>query len=398
MKLFLSILFVLLSLANNIFSQDHENLRSDYDDYVLVPFNLGLWPGVSTADLWAEEAGNKKIFNTGFSLSLIGSRAARLRGVDLAGIFSIYSEGVQGVQLSGIFNVVDGNVGGLQGAGIFNVVDGDVKGVQTSGIFNIQNGSFKGIQGSGVFNMQNGDFKGISANGVFTIQNGNFKGIQGSGVFSVQNGNFQGLQYSPGFNIINGDFRGLQIGGLNIVRYFDSGIQVGFINITEAHDGVPIGFFSYVEDTPIGYQAWFDDSKFVNIGVRSGNADWYNLVFISRRVEGDVRYHTLGAGFGKKHYLGDNWDMDFGISFAKLLDKDFKDNKWDDGRLGSIAKLSLIFHYGLQHEGSLIFGPTLNGWYSRTAQEDLSNSLIVDEFKENHYFRVWPGFVVGLEF
>jgi hypothetical protein len=410
--LLISLIFTSFLFAGNP-PQDHENIRASYEDYVLLPFNIGLWPGISTSDMWAEEAGDKKIYHTGLSLSLIGMRAARLRGVDLAGIFSIYTEGMQGVQGSGVFNIVNGNVAGVQGAGVFNVVDGEIKGIQGSGIFNIHNGDFRGIQGSGVFNIQNGDFLGLRGSSVFNIQNGDFKGLQGSGIFSLQNGTFRGAQFSGIFsaqngdfygiqasqiiNILGGRFRGVQIAGINVTSYFERGLQIGFINVTESHDGIPIAFFTYVDDTPLNYRVWLDDSRFVNAGIRSGNDNWYNLVYLGRRVEGEIRYHSFGAGFGRKYFLGDNWDLDFGLSASKLLDDNFKDTNWRSGRLGYISRLSLVFRYGLPGEGALILGPVLNGWVSKTVEEDLSNSLILDEFEDNFYYRVWPGFVVGLE-
>ena len=386
-------LLILLLLTSSLFAQDW----SDDEDYVKIPFNLSLWPGISTGDMWAEEAGYTKIYNTGFALSLVGMRAARLRGMDISGIFSIYSEGVQGFQASGIFTLVNGNVAGFQGAGIFSLVNGDIKGVQANGIFSLQNGRFKGAQFSGVFNIRNGDFKGIQSANVFNIQNGDFKGAQLSNVFNITNGNFRGFQAGTTFNIISGAFRGVQIGTLNITRFFDSGVQIGIVNITRDHNGVPIALFTYVDNTPIGYQVWYNDSKFVNAGVRSGNDEWYNLISVGRRVEGDVRFNTLGAGFGRKFYLGHDWGMDLGISAFKLLDDNFKDNKWTDGDLGVITKFNLIFRRGLGHEGGLFFGPTINAWYSKLPEEDLTQNLWVDDVKDGKYFRVWPGFVIGLE-
>ncbi|KAA3610741.1 MAG: hypothetical protein D8M58_21100 [Calditrichaeota bacterium] len=387
------ILLILLLLFSGVFSQDWH----DDDEYVKIPFNLSLWPGISTGDMWAEEAGYKKIYNTGFAFSVIGMRAARLRGADISGIFSIYSEGIQGFQASGIFTLVNGNIRGAQGAGIFTMINGDVKGVQGNGIFGMQNGNFKGVQGSGIFQIQNGDFLGVQASGVFTIQNGDFKGVQVSEVFNITNGDFRGVQAGSALNILSGSFRGLQIGTVNIARYFDSGLQIGIVNIAQEHDGIPVGLFTYVNDVPLGYHVWYDDMQFVNAGLRSGNEDWYNLISVGRRVEGDVRYHTVGAGFGRKIHLGDNWGLDVGISAHKLLDDNFKDNEWDDGDLGAMAKFNLMFRYGLGYEGSLFVGPTITAWYSKIAVEDLSQNPWVDEFEDDHYLRVWPGFVVGLE-
>jgi hypothetical protein len=386
-------LLILLLLSSTLFAQSW----NDDDEYVKVPVNLSLWPGISTGDMWAEEAGYKKIYNTGFALSLVGMRAARLRGMDLAGIFSIYSEGVQGFQASGIFNLVNGNVRGFQGAGVFTIVNGDILGAQANGVFSLQNGRFKGAQFSGVFNIQNGDFKGAQFGGVFNIQNGTFKGAQFSQVFNISNGDFRGLQVGSTFNILNGAFRGLQIGTVNITRYFDSGLQIGLVNISDTHNGIPVGVFTYVRDVPIGYQIWYDDSKFINAGIRSGNDDWYNLISVGRRIEGDVRFHSLGAGMGRKVDLGPGWGLDIGTTVYKLLDDNFQDNKWEDGDLGVIAKFNLIFRRNLGAEGKLVFGPTLNLWYSKLPEEDLSQNLFIDEFEKGNYIRAWPGFMVGLE-
>jgi hypothetical protein len=362
------------------------------NDYVYVPFNLGLWPGVSIGDMMAEETG-KDVYNNGFALSLIGMRAARLNGVNLSGIFSIYREQTQGVMLSGIFNLTNNDFRGLQGAGIFNMVNGSITGLQASGIFSIQNGNFKGLQASGIFNVQNGDFKGVQGTGVFSIQNGDFKGLQVSDVFNIGNGDFKGMQVGSAFNILNGRFNGLQISGaLNIVRYFESGVQIGLVNIAERHDGVPIGLFTYVEGVPISYQVWYDDMQFVHLAVRSGNEKWYNQVILARRIEGDTRYHQFGGGFGRNIYLGRDFSMDVGISASKLLDDEFKGNG-----LGYLAKFNLLFHYDLEYESSIFFGPTINFSYSKLAIEDLSQNPWVDEKDGDYFYRIWPGFVVGLK-
>lgn len=420
MKKILFLLMFLLVFYDFSQASGERNDDNDSDEYVKVPFNLGLWPGISTGDLWAEEAGHKKIYNTGFALSLVGMRAARLRGMDLAGIFSIYSEGVQGVQASGIFNIVNGNITGLQAAGIFSIVNGDFKGIQGNGIFGVQNGNFKGIQATGIFNIQNGDFAGIQGTSIFNIQNGDFRGAQFNGVFGVQNGDFTGAQFSEVFNIQNGDFTGAQVSGIfnilsggfrgfqasliNITGYFDRGVQVGLVNVAENHNGVPVGLVTIVKDVPFSYDVWYDNLRFVNIGLRSGNDDYYNLISVGRRLESDINYYTLGAGFGRKVYLNEYWNLDVGLNVAKLLNKNFKDGKyehfiWKNSQLGYISRINLVFRYGMRYRdrGSIFLGPTINVWYSKLAEEDITRNLWVDKKENNYFLRVWPGFVVGVE-
>ncbi|MCB0284348.1 MAG: hypothetical protein KDF60_17320 [Calditrichaeota bacterium] len=399
------ILILLLSITA-LTAGDDWNYDNDHE-YVKVPFNLGLWPGISIGDMLHDETG-KKVYNNGFSLSLIGMRAQRLKGADISGIFSIYTEGVQGFQGSGIFNIVNGNVRGFQGAGIFNLSNGNISGFQGSGIFNMQNGDFRGFQGTGIFTMQNGNFQGVQINGIFSMRNGNFKGFQSNGVFGIQNGDFRGLQISEIFNIangnfdgaqfggivniLNGSFNGLQVGMINIMRHFDSGLQIGLVNIAEDHNGVPIGFFTWVANVPLGYQIYYDDMQFANFTVRSGNENWYNQFTLGRRLDGDVRYHTIGGGFGRKIFLGGNFGLDAGVSGAVLLDDNFKHNK----DLGAITRLNLLFHFALPYEGSIFAGPVIHAWYSKLANEDLSGKLWVEETKDDYILRVWPGFVVGI--
>ena len=55
--------------------------------YVSVPVNVSLVHKVSIGDAVAGGTG-KKVINNGFALSLLSGKAAKLRGVDLSGIWS----------------------------------------------------------------------------------------------------------------------------------------------------------------------------------------------------------------------------------------------------------------------------------------------------------------------
>jgi hypothetical protein len=215
------------------------------------------------------------------------------------------------------------------------------------------------------------------------------------------------VQISSSLNISSGSFRGVQAGVVNISRYFERGLQLGIVNVAEEHHGVPVGLVTVVEDVPFGYDVWYDNQKFVNIGLRSGNDDYYNLISVGKRLESEVEYYTIGGGFGKKIYLGDNWNLDVGVNVAKLLNKHFKDGKyenfiWKKTQLGYISRLNLVFRYGLNYrnyrgQGSLFIGPTINMWVSKVEKEDLTSDLWVDEKDGDYFTRVWPGFVVGVE-
>ena len=171
---------------------------------------------------------------------------------------------------------------------------------------------------------------------------------------------------------------------------------------------MPIGLVTVVEDYPFGYDVWYDNMQFINVGLRSGNEKFYNLISVGRRLESETEYYTIGAGFGHKHYLSDNWTMDIGINVAKLLNEDFKDGTyknfvWRNSQLGYIGRFNLVFRYGVGYRGygnrsgSIFIGPTVNLWVSKLEKEDISRNLWVDKKDGDNYIRVWPGFVVGVE-
>ena len=418
MKIFLIVCLGII-LSQSLFAGDEFNSER----YVKVPFNLGIYPGYSISDMMAEETG-KRIYINGFSLSLIGNRAHRLKGFDLSGIFSVYREEVVGFQGSGIFNISGGDITGFQGAGIFNISDasirgiqgsgifninnGEIQGIQGSGIFNINNGSVRGIQGAGIFNINNGDIRGIQGSAIFNVNNGTVRGIQGSNIFNIQNGDIHGIQGASIFNISNGDLNGSQLSGIvnvlsgelhglqagmvNVARYVHSGVQIGFVNIAEHHSGVPIGLFTYVPGVPIRYPVWYSGDGFVLGGVRSGNGKWYNLFAGGKRVNGDLDFYALGGGFGRFIVINRRIGLDIGISSYQLFDEDFKAKSY-----GQLSKLNVLFQFEIGSRAALIVGPEINVWVSKLATEDLSVNSWYDEEHDEHFVRIWPSFQIGLK-
>jgi len=372
MKRIIALLFVFSAFAT---AGDSNERYSDPAGYEYVDFNLSFVPGISIGDERARYTG-KQIVNSGFSLSLIGNRAARLNGLELAGIFSIYEEEIRGVQLAGIFN--------LNGS--------DVRGLQMSGIFNMANGSVRGLQGSGIFNINNGEVRGLQFTGVFNINNGGVQGLQFADVFNIANGRISGMQWGGVFNVANGAVSGLQMsGGVNIARSVHGGAQIGFVNVSGPNDGAVIGLVSYVSDVPFAYQVYGDETQMVHAALRSGNHKWYNLFGAGRRVEGTTRYNSIDGGFGRYFDLGYRLGLDLGLHGSYLLTDDLKDNA------GFITRFSTSFHYNIGYRAAIVVGGSVNIWSTKVVEDELSRGLWKEYSEDEYFFRIWPGLHVGLK-
>ena len=406
MKKSLLIIYLILLLINNLLKAQETNNNGN-DEYVTTPVNISFVPSISIGDILIKATG-KKLYVKGISLSIIGTEAARLSGLDAAGIFSVYNEDVKGAQASGIFNEVKNTFQGVQAAGIFNHTGGTFKGVQVAGIFNSVEGDFnglqgayifnaamefKGVQGAGIFNRVEKDFSGLQGSGIFNAIDGKFNGLQGAGIFNKANGEFHGLQAAGIINVAESDFRGVQAAGIiNTAKNFNSGLQLGMINVSEENNGVPIGLISYVKNIPFNYDIWIDETLLLNMGIRSGNSNWYNLFLFGAQMHKDIKRYGFGMAFGRKFKIQNNWNFDLGIQSHWLN----RDNCCKD-EINLLNKLLISFEYKLPSL-HIFVTPTLNLWISEEEEENFTPWTIYDKKHNSKYIRIWPGFIFGLRF
>jgi hypothetical protein len=406
MKKYLQILFLILLIINNfLWAQETNSDRSD--EYVTTPINISFVPSISIGDILTKETG-KKLYVNGVSLSIIGGEAAKLSGIDVAGIFSIYTEDVKGVQGSGIFNEVKDNFQGVQAAGIFNHTGGDFKGVQGAGIFNSVEGVFNGvqgayifnssmvftgIQGASIFNRVENDFAGLQASGIFNAVDSDFIGLQSAGILNKVSGEFDGFQSAGIINVAESKFRGVQAAGIiNVVKHLESGLQLGIINISEKNNGVPIGLISYVKNVPFNYDIWSDETLMLNVGIRSGNVKWYNLFLLGAQVHKDTKRYGLGIAFGRKFKIMESLNLDLGIQSHQLL----RDSCCKD-EINLLNKFMISFEYRIKSI-KILTAPTLNVWISEEEEENFTPWTIYNEKHNRKYIRIWPGLILGLRF
>jgi hypothetical protein len=352
----------------------------------VIPVDLQLVPGMSIL-------GFNRRANSHVLLGLFGAMGHNLRGLGLSAIGLINTGYVRGVQASGLFNYAVGNVDGIQAGALFNLAQGDVRGVQASGLFNYAGGGVGGIQAGALFNLAQGDVRGVQAGGlfnytgggmngiqagaIFDLAQGDVLGIQAGGIFSYAGSDMDGIQMAPIFNLTRGSFRGLQMGLVNYSGESDEsgesgesgddgddgddgeggGVKIGLVNISKNEKVVPIGLVNIVKNGIFHPVVWYDDMRFLNLGLRSGSRYFYSIFGAGIRDMGiDSSLLVTRAGFGGEIPLG-RFFINMDVTAGNLIDwEDFFD---DHANILLQARLSGGFKV-FEHLG--IFGGVSYDW------------------------------------
>lgn len=226
--------------------------------FVYSPFQVSMTPGLSTHGLFNSQVVNK------FSLNIIGGYTAGVTGTELAGAFNVNQFNMHGVQFAGLFNVVGGNVEGLQAAGISNVSLNKLSGIQLAGAWNSADTLISGMQLTGGINLANHAAKNIQLAGVM--------------------------------NLTKGEVGNQLTGGINIAKKVH-GVQLAVLNIADSSD-YPIGVFNWIRNGSRQLSLGVDESKFVNLSLRSGGRVMYSVLAIGTYVNDYNVKYGIEAGIG----------------------------------------------------------------------------------------------------
>ncbi len=448
-KTFITVLFLLLFGTSLCAATTGE--------YVRVPFNVSLVHKISIGNALASGTG-KKVINSGFALNLLTGRAAKLRGVDLSGIWGEYTEDIRGVQLSGIFttvrgdaeagqlagilNVVGGKISGVQGAGIFNAVGDQVTGVQGAGIFNAVGGQVTGVQGAGIFNAVGGQVTGIQGASIFNgvgghvtgIQGTNIlnivgdrvTGIQGAGILNIVGDQVTGIQGAGILNITGGSFSGMQGAGiLNITGKSFSGVQgAGILNIVgESFSGLQAaGIMNVAFKVKTGAQVGLVNVSYENDGVPIGPVSYVKTIGFGYEFWGDeARFIRFGLRSGTERFYnvlsvgvrpGDIFRWSVGWRFGghlKVTEKASleiggmashinEDELWTN-QTNLLNKLQVLGVFETSSGMKVFAGPTLNVWVSKVNDGSRIAPWSVYHKKSGcTWVRIWPGITAGVRF
>ena len=202
------------------------------------------------------------------------------------------------------------------------------------------------------------------------------------------------MQVAGLLNAVGRNFSGIQISGFrNAATNVAQGVQIGLYNTSETNSGVPLGLVSKVESVGFAYDLFGDETRFVNIGLRSGTAVFYNLLSVGLRP-GDPFSWSVGWGFGRNFKLAVGNQLDLGISVAHINEGEFFTS-----RTNLLSKLQVMFIKKRAENLSLFAGPTLNLLLSRTGDGSwLAPWSISDSKSGNLWKRVWPGVTAGVRF
>jgi hypothetical protein len=274
---------------------------SSADDYINLPVNFGLFPGVSLGGIVRGISG-KKISNI-LALNFVGN-ADRLTGIDLPTLWSSYNDDSYGVQLSGIGNLASKSMSGIQSAGVLNITDGGFHGGQGAGVFNIVGKDLYGAQGGGVANIVTGSTEGIQSAGVLNLTSGAMNGLQAAGVMNIANSARRhgsiattGVQAAGVCNFA-GEMNGVQLAGVFNAASAMNGVHLSLLNFADSGTGVPIGLLSVVGNVGVEVQLWGDEMGFAHATLRTGTRSFANYLGIGRNVAAPAGLNIWALTYG----------------------------------------------------------------------------------------------------
>ncbi|MBX2819200.1 MAG: carboxypeptidase-like regulatory domain-containing protein [Rhodothermaceae bacterium] len=355
----------------------------------------------------------------GVQFSGVFNSAESVKGAQFGGIFNTVTGDLNGSQFSGVLNQLGGNlqggqyagtfnkaghVGGVQFAGVANLADGNVRGLQAAGIVNVSgnkqgaqlagiaNRAFeqRGFQGAGIMNYAV-KMQGMQAGGVINVSANDARGMQASGILNAVARDIQGVQAAGIVNFAGGRFQGAQFSGiLNVAGHVDRGVQVGLVNLSKTNNGVPIGLFSFVQETGLRLDTWVDERGFVVSAARTGNRKFSNYLGVGGPTD-DIDNGAIILGLGGEFAHGQRlYSTIDGLYYAMgLEDSDFDEH---------MAQIRLSVGFKVIPYLAVFGGPSLNLLLSNNPDSTipLPNRVIDRGEWGSTDYRFWAGFTVGL--
>jgi len=368
---------------------DYGNVDLGYVDY---NFDITVLPKVSLLHTYPIL---RKI-NHNFSLNLLIGSADKLSGIEIGTLVNSNRKSSGWLQFAGLMNATEENFTGIQFSGLMNVTGGNYDGMQYSGLFNITGGSTYSFSIAGLTNISGGG-SGLQISGLTNLTHSETY-IQISGLVNKADELRSGLQISL-FNISDVN-KGIQLAGiLNYTRIVENGLQIAPINLSEDFKGIPIGIFSYVKQVGLGFDFWADELGLINIGIRSGNREFYNTAFVGLLPDKNIK-STYGAMFGYHRDITESFSFNTDLSAQGFI-RNY--SKWDN-KLNVISRLRFLAEYDIMKDISVFAGPTFNFYISSESPGEFDFPLIVH--KNEHicdcgstlWQRYWIGMQFGLKF
>jgi hypothetical protein len=384
----------------------------------LVPFNVGLVPGVSVN---AAAAGGAPVENRA-AVGVMNDGTALMGGLAMALVSNMYEEEVRGVAVAMGVNTSGGKVRGAQLATALNVASGELNGLQmTAGVnvaaesvrvgqlavgLNVAGGGVSGTQMSAGLNVAGGDVRGVQATAGVNVAGGAVRGFQGSAGVNWVGGALSGLQATAGFNRaesvtglqlallnVSGDVTGAQVGLINIGKVV-KGAQVGVINVAEEVRGVPLGLLTFEEKGQLHLELWSSDIQLTNAAVKFGGRYVYTTLLAGIGPDDRLDRYSFGMGFGIHVPLGPRlWmDLDLAGSTIRSVKEPFRGEN-------VLAQTRVMFGFQVANRFAVFAGPTYNGYFAFSPEDQRKVTTFPvrqERLDEESTLQYWPGLQFGL--
>jgi len=356
----------------------------------------------------------------GFQNTLNGE----MHGVQVSGFNNVTTQNVDGAQITGFVNIAfkdvnmaqlagyvnyGRNIGGLQASGFLNIATGDVKLAQLSGMVNYAK-NVGGVQAAGFVNVANGNVDaaqmagfvnycdsvtGVQLAGFVNVATLNVTAFQGAG-FVNYGGSVTGTQMAGLVNVSKTENTGTQLAGFFNYAQTLNGLQLAFINISDTvEQGVPIGFFSYVNKGLHRFELSSDEVFFTNLAFKTGTNKFYNVFKTGLGIHNSWNF-TYGLGF--KRFFDEHQSFSLNLDFSSVHDGDHQMKT-----VGNLIKLLPMYNYQLVNHFSVGIGPSIN-LYTAVKQKTADSyydiapySLVTQTFSDTR-IQLWVGLTVCTQF
>lgn len=341
----------------------------------VVPFNLGIAPGVSSNGDHPE-----KVLNN-VSLDLVAGEAGAIRGMQLSGAMNELHGPMVGLQASAGLNKVTGNVKGVQ-ASTVNLVKGDIKGAQFGYILNRVEGDVTGYQGSYFATLLKGDVKGVQASSLYGDAR-TVRGVQFNGV------------------CVADTLYGVQWGMVNVARR-SKGVQFGLVNVSRGGNTAQIGLVNVHPDTRIFAESWVDETRTLHVAMNYGGPNFYSLVEFSGNRE-STETAGFGLGFGAR-IASPRTILSIDQSVHGLISRDNSETACDDDgsmedcRTNALLRTRLTVGRHVTSRLAFFGGISYNVLLvpEKTSRERLLEPVRAYHYDPDPRVRLWPGVFVGV--
>jgi hypothetical protein len=261
----------------------------------------------------------------------------------------------------GIFGSSTGTVNYLAFSSLFNHTRNNARYVQLAGIGNFAGDTTTGVQIAGIVNKTGTLQNGVQTGGICNIVNGNITGMQIAGLTNYAADTMTGLQIAGLYNQSVNVIRGSQISGfLNVAKKVE-GNQTGFINVSDSIYGIPVGFLSYSRNGYHKFELSANELFAVNIAFHTGVPAFHNIFTAGvRPQQGDKLLWYAGYGVGTAMPAGKKFRLLLNITGNHISEGDLME------KLNLSTKAFLGVEYTLAKKFSLVTGPELNAWMTKT--------------------------------